>query len=69
MMEGVEIVDCGRWKKDDEEEALKWRRRGNDDERIMCLSMEEKRNLLNRLMNDNHNLLLRLRQRFNRYIY
>lgn len=86
-MEGIEISDSNRWKKDEEEEALKWEanddvptynnnviRRGSDDERIISLSMEEKRNLLNRLMNipqeeeDNHNFLLKLKQRFHRYI-
>lgn len=88
-MEGIEISDSNRWKKD-EEEVLKWEdnehdvptynnndnviRRGSDDERIISLSMEEKRNLLNRLMNipqaeeDNHNFLLKLKQRFHRYV-
>ncbi|WMV59270.1 hypothetical protein MTR67_052655 [Solanum verrucosum] len=85
-MEGIEISDSNKWKKD-EEEALKWEdndhdivqtynnnviRRGSDDERIISLSMEEKRSLLDRLMNipqeeeDNHNFLLKLKQRFHR---
>ncbi|MCD7471563.1 transcription factor [Datura stramonium] len=77
-MEGVES-NSNRWNKEvEEEEALKWEanhptnngiRRGSDDEKI-SLSMEEKRSLLNRLMNiadeDNDNFLLKLRQRFDR---
>ncbi|KAK4359611.1 hypothetical protein RND71_021840 [Anisodus tanguticus] len=81
-MDGGES-NSNRWKKD-EEEALKWEekfptncngiRRGilSDDETInfKSLTMEEKRSLLNRLMNiaeeDNEKFLLKLRQRIDR---